>query len=217
MTFSITTILQHYMICFHCTFAGQLWNKCLTDLLSLLFNHVTSGWLKVLKSVTVMVCKHLDAWNKMQVMLHKLTESTCGWCGTLSATVHRGFHAEQRGDRVPVVGSPHRPALSQPAACRAPCVRPGLGEKGYIIGPWPLPLPCSSQLFHHKKMEAMEFYFFNFTPKLFPHLITHLDILAEALEELNTRSRPETLSAAPSTSIRRPNTVINQFRAGTLI
>lgn len=110
----------------------------------------------------------------MQVLLLKLTESTCGCCEMLLATVHRGFHAAQRGDRVSMVGSPHRPALSQPAQRRAPCVRPGLGEKGYIMGPWPLPLPCSSQLFRHKKMSGMEyFFFFNFTPK-FPCLITRL-------------------------------------------
>lgn len=104
----------------------------------------------------------------MRVELHKLTESTCGCCGTLSATALRDFHAAQRGDRVSVVGSPYRPALSQPAERRAPCVRPGLGEKGYIIGSWPLPLPCSSQLFHHKKMSGMESFYF--TPK-FPFLI----------------------------------------------
>lgn len=107
--------------------------------------------------------------------LHKLTESICSCCGTRSATVHRGFHAAQRGDRVSMLGSPHRPALSRPAERRAPCVRPGLGEKGYIMGPWPQPLPCSSQLFHHKKMSGMEFFFFffNFTPK-FPFLIMRL-------------------------------------------
>lgn len=124
-----------------------------------------------LKSGAVIVCKHLYVRNKMQVKLHKLTESTCGCCGTLLATVHRGFRAAQRGDRVSMVGSPHRPALSRPVERRAPCVRPGLGEKGYIMGPWPLPLPCSSQLFHHKKMSGMEFFI---SPPKFPFLITRL-------------------------------------------
>lgn len=107
----------------------------------------------------------------MCMMLHKLTESTCGCRGTLSVTAHMGFHAVPRGDRVSVVGSPHRPALSQPAERRAPCVRPGLGEKGYIMGPWPLPLPCSSQLFQRKKMSGMEFFI---SPEKFPLLVTCL-------------------------------------------
>lgn len=105
-------------------------------------------------------------------MLHRSTESICGCCGMLSATAHRGFHAAHRGDRVSVVGSPHRPALSRPAKRRTPCVRPGLGEKGYIMAPWPLLLPCSSQLFHHKKMSGMEFFFFLISPPNFPLLLT---------------------------------------------
>lgn len=52
-----------------------------------------------------------------------------------------------KGDRVSTVGSSHRPALSRPAQRLAPCVRPGLGEKGYIIGPWPMTFPCSVPTF----------------------------------------------------------------------
>lgn len=109
----------------------------------------------------------------MQVLLLRLTQSTCGCCEILLATVHRGFHPAQRGDRVSMLGSPHRPALSQPAQHWAPCVRPGLGEKGYIMGLWPMPLPCSSQLFHHKKMSGTDFFCCYFTPD-FPFLITRL-------------------------------------------
>lgn len=111
-------------------------------------------------------------------MLHKLTKSTSGCCGMLLVTVHRGFHAVQRGDRVSMVGSPHRPALSQPAERRSPCVRPGLGEKGYIMGPWPLPLPCSSQLFQRKKNVRDGVFYF--TPK-FPFIITRLSSWLEQL------------------------------------
>lgn len=155
----------HLRTCF-----TDLWIKWILS--SIRHNHVAFVQRRI-KSAAVRVCKRLYVWNKMRVTLHKLTESTCGCCETLLATVHRGFHAAQRGDRVSMVGSPHRPALSQPAERRAPCVRPGLGEKGYIIGPWPLPLPCSSQLFHHKKMSGMEAFFFYFSPK-FPFLITRL-------------------------------------------
>lgn len=66
------------------------------------------------------------------------------------------------------VGSSHRPALSRPAQRLAPCVRPGLGEKDYIIGPWPLTFPCSvPNFFYHEEMSSMESsLFINFTPKI---------------------------------------------------
>lgn len=146
----------------------------------------------------------------MQVLLLKLTESTCGCCEMLLATVHRGFHAAQRGDRVSMVGSPHRPALSQPAQRRAPCVRPGLGEKGYIMGPWPLPLPCSSQLFRHKKMWYF-FFFFLFHPKI--SLSNHAsELLAQAAGKITNpvvSRNTSALSVTPSKSICHPNTAIN--------
>lgn len=78
----------------------------------------------------------------MQVLLLKLTESTCGCCEMLFATECRGFHAAERGDGVSTLGSPHRPALSRPAKRLSLCVRPGLGEKDHIIAPWPRSL-CS--------------------------------------------------------------------------
>lgn len=78
----------------------------------------------------------------MQVLLLELTESTCGCCEMLLATECRGFRAVERGDRVSMVGSPHRPALSWSAKRLSLCVRPGLGEKDRIIAPWPVSL-CS--------------------------------------------------------------------------
>lgn len=147
----------------------------------------------------------------MQLMLHRSTESICGCCGMLSATAHRGFHAAHRGDRVSVVGSPHRPALSRPAKRRTPCVRPGLGEKGYIMAPWPLLLPCSSQLFHHKKMSGMEFFFFKFHPQIF---LFCSRVLALGSRSWRTQHpvlsrNTSALSATPSKSICQPNTVIH--------
>lgn len=96
-------------------------------------------------------------------------------CWMLSATAHRAFHAAQRGDRVSTVGSTHRPALSRR---RAPCVRPGLGQRGYIMGPWPLLLPCSSQLY--SPQENVRDGVFNFTRK-FHFLITRLSSWLEQL------------------------------------
>lgn len=54
--------------------------------------------------------------------------------GLLQDAASEVFSVALRGDRVSTVGSSHRLALSRPAQRLAPCVRPGLGEKGYIIG-----------------------------------------------------------------------------------
>lgn len=100
-------------------------------------------------------------WNKMQVLLLKLTESTCGCCEMLFATECRGLHAVERGDRVPTVGSPHRPALSCSAKRPSLCVRPGLGQKDHIIAPWPMSV-CSPvhNFLTTRKYRGLFFYLF---------------------------------------------------------
>lgn len=112
----------------------------------------------------------------MQVLLLKLTESTCGCCEMLLATECRGFHAVERGDRVSMVGSPHRPALSRSAKRLGPCVRPGLGEKGHIIAPWPVPLcsPVDNILTTRKCHGCFFFFFFLIPPRGFSFIITQL-------------------------------------------
>lgn len=97
----------------------------------------------------------------MQVLLLKLTESTCGCCEMLLATEYRGLHAAERGDRVPTVGLPHRPALSCSAKRPSLCVRPGLGQKDHIIAPWPMSV-CSPvhNFLTTRKYRGLFFYLF---------------------------------------------------------
>lgn len=125
----------------------------------------------------------------MQVLLLKLTESTCGCCETLFATVHSGFHAAQRGDRVSMVGSAHRPALSQSA--RLPASDLALERRAILWGLGPFLSPVVHNFFTTRKPQGWIFFFFQIHPKI--SLSNHAyELLARAAGKIAAQSCPET-------------------------